>query len=300
MVSNAHPLDSELRLVLFTSAQDFVQEVEPFDDEFMNFGLGMVMDTFKGTKTGTFHGSAGLNSHSTGGTFAAVFEGERLVLTITHTTELPHLLSYPTTVSLSLLALACALLAASLDLASIRQLWGPKEAIAALLDAAPSLHAAPPTFTEIACSASLKTLLLPSSPSRGPGDEANTGCHYEICFARDGDTLPLVDLACAFSARSRWPSPPSHVVLDNLRDAIAARALYVIRAYQSGDQTVAEQYDLAGYLLLGRNTPRSASIRNVFVAPEHRRRGLAEIMVRSVTRVCLGAPDPGLAEAWRV
>ncbi|KZT72929.1 hypothetical protein DAEQUDRAFT_808892 [Daedalea quercina L-15889] len=305
MMANTHPLDSALHLVVFASAQDFVQAVQPFDDEFMNFGLGMVMDTLssstsQGTEAEVLHEIAGSNAHPTEGTFAAVFKGQQLVLTMTHTTKrLPHFLSYPTTVSLSLLAPACALLTASLDLASIRQLGGPKEAIIALLNAAPSLRATAPTFAAIACSASLKTLSPPTSPSHGHGDEANTDYRYEICFARDEDALPLVVLALAFSAHSPWPSP-SHVVLRILRDAIAARVLYAVRAYKhcgpTGDQTAAEQYDLAGYILLGRNTSRTLAIRNVFVATEHRRRGLAEIMVRSVTRACLGAPNPVTSE----
>lgn len=96
------------------------------------------------------------------------------------------------------------------------------------------------------------------------------------------------------SSRSRTPSryapgppPTSHALLGVFRAAIADRALCVVRAVK--DEGENAQCDVAGYLLLGRNTPRTVAIRNVFVAPEHRRRGLAETMVGAVTRACLGA-----------
>ncbi|EPS99052.1 hypothetical protein FOMPIDRAFT_112188 [Fomitopsis schrenkii] len=63
----------------------------------------------------------------------------------------------------------------------------------------------------------------------------------------------------------------------------------VHRGWRYKDEGENAQCDVAGYLLLGRNTPRTVAIRNVFVAPEHRRRGLAETMVGAVTRACLGA-----------
>ncbi len=47
-----------------------------------------------------------------------------------------------------------------------------------------------------------------------------------------------------------------------------------------------------GFVVLGRVTARTIAIRNVYVAPEHRRKGVAETMVRAVKRYFLGvAPD---------
>lgn len=50
----------------------------------------------------------------------------------------------------------------------------------------------------------------------------------------------------------------------------------------------------AGYVVLGRVTPRTIAVRNVYVAPEHRRKGIAEAMVRAVTRYYLGASPYGV------
>ncbi|TFK88514.1 hypothetical protein K466DRAFT_662234 [Polyporus arcularius HHB13444] len=52
--------------------------------------------------------------------------------------------------------------------------------------------------------------------------------------------------------------------------------------------------EIVGYLLLARVTPRTIAIRNVFVLPSHRRKGIAEAMVRGVTRYYLDAPPYGV------
>lgn len=52
--------------------------------------------------------------------------------------------------------------------------------------------------------------------------------------------------------------------------------------------------ELAGFLVIGRFTPRTASIKNVFVHPEHRRKGVGEAMVMTVTRYYLGVGPLGL------
>lgn len=49
----------------------------------------------------------------------------------------------------------------------------------------------------------------------------------------------------------------------------------------------------AGYVCAARPTPRTISIRNVFVKPEFRRKGVAETMVRAVSRYYLGADTVG-------
>ncbi len=46
--------------------------------------------------------------------------------------------------------------------------------------------------------------------------------------------------------------------------------------------------EIAGFIVVGRFTPRTASIKNVFVRPEYRRKGVGETMVRAVTRYYLG------------
>ncbi|THH27426.1 hypothetical protein EUX98_g6757 [Antrodiella citrinella] len=50
---------------------------------------------------------------------------------------------------------------------------------------------------------------------------------------------------------------------------------------------------IAGYVLVGRFTPRTVAIKNVYLSPSFRRRGIAEAMVRTVTRYYLGAMPLG-------
>ena len=49
-----------------------------------------------------------------------------------------------------------------------------------------------------------------------------------------------------------------------------------------------------GYVVLGRVTPRTIAFRNVFVAEEHRRKGIGETMVCAVTRYYLGMRPHGV------
>ncbi|KAI0782230.1 acyl-CoA N-acyltransferase [Abortiporus biennis] len=51
--------------------------------------------------------------------------------------------------------------------------------------------------------------------------------------------------------------------------------------------------EVAGYVRVGRRTPRTAAIRNVFVHPEHRRKGIAEAMVLAVSRYYLEGEAEG-------
>ena len=48
------------------------------------------------------------------------------------------------------------------------------------------------------------------------------------------------------------------------------------------------------FLVLGRVTPRTIAIRNVYVVPDYRRKGIAETMVRAITRYFLDAAPCGV------
>lgn len=54
---------------------------------------------------------------------------------------------------------------------------------------------------------------------------------------------------------------------------------------------------VAGFCVLGRSTPRTISIKNLYVLPDYRRRGIAETMVRALTRYYLGAEPLGFEGA---
>ena len=53
--------------------------------------------------------------------------------------------------------------------------------------------------------------------------------------------------------------------------------------------------EIAGFCVTGRSTPKTIAVRNVYVAPKHRRKGIADAMTRMVTRYLLGATPLGFA-----
>lgn len=55
--------------------------------------------------------------------------------------------------------------------------------------------------------------------------------------------------------------------------------------------------EIAGYCATGRMTPRTGAIRNVYVSPKHRRKGIAEAFTRALTRYLLGAEPLGFEGA---
>jgi GNAT superfamily N-acetyltransferase len=48
--------------------------------------------------------------------------------------------------------------------------------------------------------------------------------------------------------------------------------------------------EVAGYGSVGRSTPRTIAIRNVYVAASHRRKGIAEVLTSTIVRYYLGEP----------
>ena len=51
--------------------------------------------------------------------------------------------------------------------------------------------------------------------------------------------------------------------------------------------------EIAGFCATGRVTPKTIAIRNVYVSPQYRRRGIADAMTRMLTRYLLGAEPLG-------
>lgn len=53
--------------------------------------------------------------------------------------------------------------------------------------------------------------------------------------------------------------------------------------------------EIVGFCATGRATPKTMAIRNVYVPPKHRRKGIAEAMVKMLTRYLLGAEPLGFS-----
>lgn len=73
-----------------------------------------------------------------------------------------------------------------------------------------------------------------------------------------------------------------------MRAAVQTKQLWVCRRPEKA---------IVGYSLVGRVTPRTIAIRNVYVSSSHRRKGIAECMVRALTRFYLGAEPLGFEGA---
>ena len=78
-----------------------------------------------------------------------------------------------------------------------------------------------------------------------------------------------------------------------MKDAIKARRLWYCRYQDSSEEPNLSTKEIAGYVMVGRETPRTIAIRNVFVSSNYRRKGIAEALVRAVTRYYLGAAPLG-------
>ena len=94
-----------------------------------------------------------------------------------------------------------------------------------------------------------------------------------------------------FQATSPWRSIISiEDAIHKLTHPADAGLVWICRPEADGDADTPP----AAFVVLGRITPRTISIRNVYVAPDHRRKGVAETMVRAVTRYFLGAAPYGV------
>lgn len=160
----------------------------------------------------------------------------------------------------------------------VDKVLGPERAVNAFIESwvafmakrGVQLKTPDPYFHCRTCCATLSTL----SPSSMDHD-------YPVSLARLSDVDALIPLFVEFS--SHGPNPVSPKTARNIiREGVEARRLWAYRIREG----------LAGYVLVGRETQRTIAIRNVFVLSRHRRKGIAEAMVRMVTRYYLGAEIP--------
>ncbi|KAL6298426.1 hypothetical protein BKA93DRAFT_754169 [Sparassis latifolia] len=102
---------------------------------------------------------------------------------------------------------------------------------------------------------------------------------YDISLAAGQDHVEsLIPLAVQFSVHVPHRSTPESARIAMGRD-VSDGKVWICRIGGT----------LTAYVLLGRSTPRTIAIRNVYVLPEYRRRGIAEAMVTDVSRYYLCA-----------
>ena len=174
---------------------------------------------------------------------------------------------------------------------ALEGVFGPEDLVDAFLSTwITHIHATTPGLTitlpdpyfRSSCSyASLATLPPPS-----PSSSSSPNYHISLCSPdAEPDIVSASHFYIAFAAHG--PVPPSFseahaLMLSNAR----AGWLWLCRI----------EGEIAGYTSVGRVTPRTLAIRNVYVAPSYRRRGVAEAMVRAVSRHYLGAEFEGAPE----
>ena len=110
---------------------------------------------------------------------------------------------------------------------------------------------------------------------------------YDIAPATEADLDGAAQLYIAFQLEAIWHAVVTkEQALSALSGTVEPGFLWVCKV----DGVV------VGLTLLGRPTGRTISIRNVYVTPEHRRKGIADAMVQTVMRYYLGVPAPGVPE----
>ncbi|KAI0719094.1 acyl-CoA N-acyltransferase [Cerioporus squamosus] len=291
----------ELRFVRFDDPHAFLEATKQFDDSFMNFCIGSLYDYVGSPQY------AAVNASQPAHLFA-IYRGDQLLLTITGFLRISvthnaadafaWILCIPTTAEAlvmgtpstpGLLAPAIALLAPSILSALsanplvLDKLIGPEPAVNAFMNAWSALLAErglrvrirPGEFGSRVSYVTRASLPPPPSPP----------FPYPVIQATAADLEPLAQLYIAFQLDTPWHGVVSReAALAFIERPVKAGLVWYIRV--DGEPV--------GYVLLGRITPRTISIRNVFVSAAHRRKGLAEAMVRGVARYYLNAPPHGV------
>ena len=198
-------------------------------------------------------------------------------------------MSSPETLSSAVQLLTNAVLSALPDPAAFDKIIGPEHAVRAYTDAWRTLlsqRGSRVRLTDGSFSTRISYITraaLPPAPSAPPA--------YTCTPAREDDLDALAELYSAFKAESPWGETTTRAdALAFLARPVAARLVWVCRVGGA----------VAAYVLLGRVTPRTIAIRNVYVLQAHRRKGIAEAMVRAVSRYYLGAGSYGLEGAPEV
>lgn len=89
-----------------------------------------------------------------------------------------------------------------------------------------------------------------------------------------------------------WHHPiPLENAIEAVQEATSRKQLW-FAYYKDANQPDASK-TISGFLVLGRETPRTIAIRNMFVSPAFRRKGVAEALIRAATRFYLGAEPLG-------
>ena len=311
---------SNLRFLRFDDPRTYLETTKGYDDSFMNFGIGSLWDFLSGIS------SRQLPDIPT--YVFAIYRGEDLLwvsynylvffFEFTDRPILPQIRS-TTRITLSinkqdfawmmstpcpadeqlgtdpeLLAAATTLLATSV-LATLPtprnfdKIIGPLKPVEAFLHTWVALLAAQGisakillgTFGASRVSYATRASLPPPSAVPPP---------YRVERAARADLPAVAVLYQHFELTSPWRGIISiEDAVRNLTGPADAGLVWLVRLEEA-----APDGPPAAFAVLGRATPRTIAVRNVYVAPDHRRKGVAETMVRAITRYFLGAAPYGV------
>ncbi|KAK7694003.1 hypothetical protein QCA50_003579 [Cerrena zonata] len=320
--SFAVPSDSMsgLRIVNWTNHDEFVKATSGYDDSWMNFAIGALLDSLD---PGQVKSQARWGPAER--TLVGLYRGDQLLMTLTKIAkDFSWVLSRPlgAVIDPTEASTICDALAQSLpailststppsapDLLKLDKLIGPRTLVDDFLTSwsnhVTSLNIPkpehpdtplklelldPPYFYSEVSYATLDT--IPPASSQFSSEK------YSILNPADEEEAArLAPLYVEFTAHS-----PSHATLEEailvMKDAIKGRRLWYClynELLENEHSNPNPSSEIAGYVMVGRETPRTIAIRNVFVSSSHRRKGIAEALVRAVTRYYLGAEPLDLA-----
>ncbi|EKM53659.1 uncharacterized protein PHACADRAFT_148396 [Phanerochaete carnosa HHB-10118-sp] len=277
---------ANLHVVRFPSPAEFVEAAKGSDDGFMNLAFGVLMDSMNELQIRV----RSITEESR--TLLAVNNGDTLVLALLKVAgDVDWIIGCPRDRELvsadaeTAISLLVSFLPSVIDPKSFDTIWGPEPLVNAFIDTWVSAMAArglriealPTRFRVKRTYATLAT--LPPSPPHLPSK-------YIIELANPDDVEPLAHLLVDFSRAAP--------IVTSIEAARAKMDMHV----RLGETWVCrEGSEIAGYVGVGRTTFRTVAIRNVYVAPGHRRKGIAEAMTVALMRYYLGARPLGLEGA---
>ncbi|KAJ2994322.1 hypothetical protein NUW54_g7570 [Trametes sanguinea] len=269
-----------LRFVRFPGAADMIEALQPYDDGFMNGTLGTLYDNLKLPSPPEGSGEA---------YYMAIYRGSDILLTLAAApTDRAWGLGCPQT---AMSDIPPAVFKEAIDLLAksaieithplaVNKLYGEKGTVDAFfhswVDAAASkgtrLRINDPLLDTRASYATPQSVTSP--PSTTP--------HYRIFRATGDDFAELFPMYLDFT-NTGGRTQSLDVEEAHLRFVLDLGNSWLCRVDNA----------LAGFIVLGRSTPKTIAIRHVYVAPEHRRKGIAEGLVRAINRYYLGVRPVG-------
>ncbi|KAI0703559.1 acyl-CoA N-acyltransferase [Cytidiella melzeri] len=285
---------SNFRLHTFHKPEEYVGACAASDDSFMNYPFGTFLDSLHPT-SGSGHLCELLDPPA-----LVVYDDKQLIISMTRMSDPAQwVLGIPRGVEEELsaeevsavISLLISGVASAAGLKGFDKVIGPSSLVDALVEgwvayanehgqAVKAFNPSSPSRRSYATRASVPP------PSPAPS-------HLKIeRLTTNEDAEALLPLMLDFFIEGSQPTlDDEEYVRRRLRVFLELGSIWICRI----------DGQLVGYSAVGRVTPRTVAIRNVYVAPSHRRRGIAEALTRAVTRFYLGlgfegAPSDGPAE----